>query len=384
MFSSNANTIPDSLSRCRSASPAGEALAYYPQSQADELSSTSPASSTENTQMDVSGASFAPTVTTISSTPDLQWMVQPTITSVSPSLGRAQTNEAQNSIASTPKLGVIKGKNSTRKGKNERLSPEEEEKMRIRRERNKMAAAKCRNRRRELTDTLQAETDKLEEDKATLQAEINNLLKEKKRLEYVLATHRPTCQMLSDLECMFLESTPCQQHPSSPDSLGKLLSEESPEEESTLQELEDPSLPYSAISGNCNILLCATAEVSDLCDLEPSLDVREELLDNLMESAAAEEDIGVETARSVPDIDLSGTLGLADWETLYRSVASDLEPLSTPVVVSTPTCSSFLSVFTFACPEQDSVPDGAEFFKAGPGKSDSRVDILNSPTLLAL
>lgn len=36
------------------------------------------------------------------------------------------------------------------------LSPEEEEKRRIRRERNKMAAAKCRNRRRELTDTLQA------------------------------------------------------------------------------------------------------------------------------------------------------------------------------------------------------------------------------------
>ncbi|NXA19110.1 FOS protein, partial [Ibidorhyncha struthersii] len=39
---------------------------------------------------------------------------------------------------------------------NPQLSPEEEEKRRIRRERNKMAAAKCRNRRRELTDTLQA------------------------------------------------------------------------------------------------------------------------------------------------------------------------------------------------------------------------------------
>ncbi|EDL02869.1 FBJ osteosarcoma oncogene, isoform CRA_a, partial [Mus musculus] len=43
-----------------------------------------------------------------------------------------------------------------RRGKVEQLSPEEEEKRRIRRERNKMAAAKCRNRRRELTDTLQA------------------------------------------------------------------------------------------------------------------------------------------------------------------------------------------------------------------------------------
>jgi len=36
------------------------------------------------------------------------------------------------------------------------LSPEEEEKRRIRRERNKLAAAKCRNRRRELTEKLQA------------------------------------------------------------------------------------------------------------------------------------------------------------------------------------------------------------------------------------
>lgn len=36
------------------------------------------------------------------------------------------------------------------------LSPEEEERKRIRRERNKLAAAKCRNRRRELTNSLQA------------------------------------------------------------------------------------------------------------------------------------------------------------------------------------------------------------------------------------
>lgn len=35
------------------------------------------------------------------------------------------------------------------------LTPEEEEKRRIRRERNKLAAAKCRNRRRELTEMLQ-------------------------------------------------------------------------------------------------------------------------------------------------------------------------------------------------------------------------------------
>ena len=36
------------------------------------------------------------------------------------------------------------------------LTPEEEDKRRVRRERNKLAAAKCRNRRRELTDRLQS------------------------------------------------------------------------------------------------------------------------------------------------------------------------------------------------------------------------------------
>ncbi|CAG10618.1 unnamed protein product, partial [Tetraodon nigroviridis] len=138
---------------------------------------------------------IVPTVTAISSTPDFQWMVQPTIiTSVSPSLGSKQANEPRSPHQATPKEGGNKGKNAVKKGKAEQvgrsasplttrtaaggarshgcvslhqphnwafllpfqLSPEEEEKKRIRRERNKMAAAKCRNRRRELTDTLQA------------------------------------------------------------------------------------------------------------------------------------------------------------------------------------------------------------------------------------
>uniref|UniRef100_A0A671QFL3 V-fos FBJ murine osteosarcoma viral oncogene homolog Aa n=1 Tax=Sinocyclocheilus anshuiensis TaxID=1608454 RepID=A0A671QFL3_9TELE len=292
--------------------------------------------------------SFVPTVTAISSTPDLQWMVQPTIiTSESPSLGTAESNEPAKS-----KAAGNKGKCAARKSnsKSEQLSPEEEEKKRIRRERNKMAAAKCRNRRRELTDTLQAETDKLEEGKAALQAEIENLLKEKERLEYVLATHKPLCQLPEEL-----------------DSASK-LPEDGP------QDLEIPMVPSTAISGNSNILLCSSAEVS-LCDLEPSLDVKDELLDR----------ISAETARSVPDIDLTGSLGITDWETLYKSVANDLEPLSTPVVsTSTPTCSNYLSVFTFACPELDSLAEGLEGCKGGVTKAETSVDILNSPTLLAL
>lgn len=75
------------------------------------------------------------------------------------------------------------------------LTPEEEEKRRVRRERNKLAAAKCRNRRRELTDRLQSETDLLEEAKAELEAEISELQKEKERLEFVLVAHQANCKI---------------------------------------------------------------------------------------------------------------------------------------------------------------------------------------------
>lgn len=65
----------------------------------------------------------------------------------------------------------------------------------MRRERNKLAAAKCRNRRKELTDFLQAETDKLEDEKSGLQREIEELQKQKERLELVLEAHRPICKI---------------------------------------------------------------------------------------------------------------------------------------------------------------------------------------------
>ncbi|XP_017330981.1 protein c-Fos [Ictalurus punctatus] len=349
----------ESVSRCSSASPAGELMET---TQGPGPDGEAPA------------APFVPTVTAISTSPDLQWMVQPTIiTSVSPSATRPETGETAG------KRSGAKAKNSARKGKVEQLTPEEEEKKRIRRERNKMAAAKCRNRRRELTDTLQAETDKLEEDKAVLQAEIANLLKEKERLEYVLAAHKPICQLPEELESIFPESP--QPLPSS--EISGQLPEDGAQDTPSLQDLETPSVPPTAISGNSNILLCSSAEVS-LCDLEPSLDVKEELLENILGSVD-EDRISVEKARSVPDIDLNGSLGFTDWETLYKSVANDLEPLSTPVVsASTPTCSNYLSIFTFACPELDCLTEELEGCKGGVSKSDTSVDLLNSPTLLAL
>ncbi|CAN0250649.1 unnamed protein product [Lampetra fluviatilis] len=82
-----------------------------------------------------------------------------------------------------------------RRVKDEMLSPEEMDRRRQRRERNKVAAARCRNRRRELTDRLQAETDKLEDERSELQIKIAELRKEKERLQFVLDAHEHTCKV---------------------------------------------------------------------------------------------------------------------------------------------------------------------------------------------
>merc|ERR1712135_31194 len=74
------------------------------------------------------------------------------------------------------------------------LTPAEANKRHIRRERNKLAAAKCRNRRRELTDRLQGQTDQLEEDLHQLNMEVQALLQEKERLEFILADNAPQCK----------------------------------------------------------------------------------------------------------------------------------------------------------------------------------------------
>ncbi|XP_077094443.1 fos-related antigen 2 isoform X1 [Siphateles boraxobius] len=170
-----------------------------------------PASSYQKYRLDMPGSSsaFIPTINAITTSQDLQWMVQPTvITSMSNPYSRPHPYGL--SVSSGPSLlghtaltrpGVIRSIGDAR-GRRKRdeqfylqLTPEEEEKRRVRRERNKLAAAKCRNRRRELTDMLQGETEKLEEEKADLQKEIETLQKEKDKLEFMLVAHNPVCKL---------------------------------------------------------------------------------------------------------------------------------------------------------------------------------------------
>jgi len=70
------------------------------------------------------------------------------------------------------------------------LTPEEEERRRVRRERNKMAAARCRKRRVDHTNQLLTETDGLEQKKQALQNELQELQGIKEELEFLLESHR--------------------------------------------------------------------------------------------------------------------------------------------------------------------------------------------------
>ncbi|XP_056150717.1 fos-related antigen 1a isoform X2 [Lampris incognitus] len=174
------------------------------------LGSTSTSTIQQEQKFTMAGSGqFVPSLNAITTNQDLQWLVQP---SLMPPPGPSQSPRPPYPVLSgirpmthspsQPHLlrpGVIRAAansvGSTRRRNDEHLSPEEVERRRVRRERNKLAAAKCRNRRRELTDTLQSETDQLEDEKSRLQKEIAELQKERDKLELVLEAHRPICKI---------------------------------------------------------------------------------------------------------------------------------------------------------------------------------------------
>ncbi|XP_040904554.1 fos-related antigen 1a isoform X2 [Toxotes jaculatrix] len=167
-------------------------------------------STTQPEQLSMAGSSqFVPSLNAITTNQDLQWLVQPSLMhppgpsrSPVPPYPTFSGARPLGQPPSQPHLlrpGVIRAAAnttaSTRRRNDEHLSHEDMERRRIRRERNKLAAAKCRNRRRELTDSLQSETDQLEDEKSRLQKEIAELQKEKEKLELVLEAHRPICKI---------------------------------------------------------------------------------------------------------------------------------------------------------------------------------------------
>jgi len=79
------------------------------------------------------------------------------------------------------------------------LSPEEVERLLIRRERNKQAAARCRKRRMDTISTLEDEVRQLENKKRIHEDEIANLREEKMQLEYILSQHQAECKLYNQM-----------------------------------------------------------------------------------------------------------------------------------------------------------------------------------------
>ncbi|XP_034941652.1 activating transcription factor 3 [Chelonus insularis] len=73
------------------------------------------------------------------------------------------------------------------------LTPEDEERRRRRRERNKIAATKCRLKKREKTVILVQESETLESQNHDLKSQIQELETQRRRLVDMLSVHTPTC-----------------------------------------------------------------------------------------------------------------------------------------------------------------------------------------------
>ncbi|GFQ64267.1 BZIP domain-containing protein [Trichonephila clavata] len=78
---------------------------------------------------------------------------------------------------------------------NIQLTPEDEDRRRRRRERNKVAATKCRNKKKERTGKLVAESETLEVNNNALKTEIHSLEAERNELINLLQHHLPHCSM---------------------------------------------------------------------------------------------------------------------------------------------------------------------------------------------
>merc|ERR1712012_1200968 len=72
-----------------------------------------------------------------------------------------------------------------------------EEKRRLRRDRNRLAAAKCRKRRLDQIETLQEEVEGWEQRNRKLEQEIAALRAEKEEMAFILDAHRTSCKLLT-------------------------------------------------------------------------------------------------------------------------------------------------------------------------------------------
>ncbi|XP_066494883.1 protein FosB isoform X2 [Tiliqua scincoides] len=185
----------DSASRC-SSSPSAESQYLSSVDSFGSPTAAAAASSQECSGLGEMPGSFVPTVTAISTSQDLQWLVQPTLIS---SMAQSQQPPGQQmppqqqqqqqppqqpptvdpydlpgTSYSTPGMSAYAAGPSSAP-----VAPAPQRSTRAR-----------PRRVREET-----ETDQLEEEKAELESEIAELQKERERLEFVLVAHKPSCKI---------------------------------------------------------------------------------------------------------------------------------------------------------------------------------------------
>jgi fos-like antigen len=120
-------------------------------------------------------------------------MITRSLSNMSNSSGKNSTKtyySAENKRVAIARKTSIKGRRVSKYNQeDESLSPEERERLRTRRQRNKEAAARCRKRRVDQTNTLQDEVDRWIAKKRAMEEEIGILTREKDELEYILTQH---------------------------------------------------------------------------------------------------------------------------------------------------------------------------------------------------
>merc|ERR1712223_430692 len=87
-----------------------------------------------------------------------------------------------------------------RRAEEDFLDPEEDAKRKMRRNRNRLAAAKCRQKRLDQIADLQMEVSKWEMKNRSLEEEVAALREEKEELQYILAAHRQSCTLQIKVE----------------------------------------------------------------------------------------------------------------------------------------------------------------------------------------
>jgi len=130
-------------------------------------------------------------------------MITRSLSNMSNSSGKNSTKTYYSSenkrVAVARKTSVRGRKVSKYNLEDEGLSPEERDRLRTRRQRNKEAAARCRKRRVDQTTGLQEEVDKWISKKRAMEEEIGALQREKEELEFILTQH---CQTAADGLCV--------------------------------------------------------------------------------------------------------------------------------------------------------------------------------------